>query len=58
MGERCRNCKYFVQIFTGKRGGDYGYCDLKDDEFKANRDKYEYWRVGKTPHCVRYEGRR
>lgn len=54
---RCRDCKYFVKTVTGKRGGDYGYCDLKDDKFKANRGTYAYWRVGKVPSCTKFESR-
>ena len=54
---RCRDCKYYVHTLTGRRGGDYGYCDLKDAVFKANRDTYVYWREGKRPKCIEYEGR-
>ena len=52
---KCRDCKYFIQTLTGKRGGDYGYCDLRDEKFKANRNTYGYWRVGNMPECRKFK---
>lgn len=28
---RCEDCSYFHPVRTGKRGGVYGKCELKDD---------------------------